>query len=118
MLTRFDYFKGYNEPKTPKKLIQIACKPLSNLMFSEAFHSTQTTCILNVSFQFAHVANLHQTRRSPRVYAECKKKRKLNVFSGFAREANFCKFLNLPTDLHRFAPLSNWQPPLLQQVCT
>ena len=45
-------------------------------------------------------------------------KRKLNVFSGFAREANFCKFSNLPTDLQRFAPLPNWQPPLLQQVCT
>ena len=71
MLTRFDYFKGYNEPKAPQKLIQIDCKPLSKLMFSEAFHSTQTICILNV-FQFAHVANLHQTKRSPRVYTECK----------------------------------------------
>ena len=46
-----------------------ACKQLlSNLMFSKAFHSTQTTCILNVSFQFAHVANLRQTKRSTRVY--------------------------------------------------
>ena len=99
MVTRFDYFKGYNEPKTPQKLIQIACKPLSNLMFSEAFHSTQTTCILNVSFQFAHVANLHQTKRPPRVYTECKQ----NANSMFSK------------GLHARQTFANFQ--ICQQIC-
>ena len=68
-------------------------------MFSEAFHSTQTTCILNVSFQFAHVANLHQTKRSPRVYTECKQ----NANSMFS------------VGLHARQTFANFQ--ICQQIC-
>ena len=79
LLTRYDFFKVYNARKTLyRKLIQVACKPLTNLMFCKAFYSTQASCILNASFdlhilqtfiklnalkEFALDANLTQTHR-------------------------------------------------------
>ena len=76
LLTRYDFFKVYNARKTLyRKLIQVACKPLSNLMFWKAFHSTQTSCMLNASF------GLHILRTII----------KLNALKEFALDANLTR---------------------------
>ena len=79
-------------------LVKIHChnNSIINLLNNDMHHLLEKVC----------VANMHQTKRSPRACTECKFNANWPCSMGLHARQIFCRFSGLPTDLQRFAPLA------------